>query len=107
MVKNDKKSEIFIRLLRQAYHEKEKLIIEDGWQNNVMKKIRNLDMPPSQSVFFPMFENIVWRISPVIAIIIIIFSFALLNIDVIPDSEVFKLMYNGIEEYNLSKILAA
>lgn len=107
MVKSDKKANFLISLLKHAYYEKEKLLVGDEWQNVVMQRIRSLDMLPEYEGFIYMFEHIVWRLSPAIAIIIVVFALTLWNWNIIPDSEIFKLMYNGLEEYSLSKILAA
>ncbi len=105
MKSHNHEQEMLRKLLRQAYYEKEKFEVGGQWQFNVMRRIRNLAQLKSQPNFSQMFEQLVWRLAPVTSTIILVFAIVLLSFDLIPDLEIFQLLYNESGDFSLIQFL--
>ena len=104
MKTSQRENEILKNLLRFAHREKEKLEVGDHWQHNTMRTIRNLASFKSEDGFLNIFEQLVWRLSPGVCALIIIFFVILLNLDLVTDSELFQLLSYEPEDFNLMQI---
>jgi hypothetical protein len=74
---------------------------DDQWQHDVMRRIRLLKSSASAGSWSYMVEQVTWRLSPVMLTMIFICGIAWMNLEVIPDWQVFQLITNGVEEINL------
>ena len=88
-------------LLRRAYFEKEKIEVNDRWQQNTMSAIRHLGERKFETPFSKVFEQMVWRMSPVACAMIIILLFVFLNIDIVATPDLFQLLSYEAEGPNV------
>lgn len=101
----DYRLETLKKILRQAYHEKGKLELDDRWHLNVMglvRKIGPLQVKPDPLVQFGQF---VWRLSPVTCLLIIVSAAVLLKFDFTPDFNVLISFITDAEEVSLVQLL--
>lgn len=80
-------------IFRKAYFEKEKAEIGVQWQTAVMRRIRTIGPLQLQASYFTMFGQFVWRLAPVIFILILLLT-----------AGIFK--FGFISEYDMAKIFA-
>jgi hypothetical protein len=86
-------------LLIGAYHEKERPEVDELWQVKVMSHIRSLGPITSRKRFFMLFEQSVWRLAPVMCLLILILAALLIKLDFISDYEMLKLFIDDPEEF--------
>ena len=97
--------DVLKKLLLQAYHEKEKLELDDQWHRTVMDRVRKLGPLQSRPDSLMQFGLFVWRLTPVTALLIMISLAVLLKFDFTPDYNVFISFITGGEEIDLAQIL--
>jgi len=100
----DQKHGVLKEILRQAYHEKENLEVDNQWQLNVMRRIRRLGPVKSRPNFFMFFEQFVWRLTPVTCLLIIVLATIFFKLDFTPEYEVFTSFINDKEELTLVQL---
>jgi hypothetical protein len=91
------------KILRRAYEEREKVEVNDHWQEEVMRRIGELgeiEAPPSYLVLF---EQLVWRLVPVTFILIIGLTVLLSSIDFISGYDVIQFTMNRTEQITLNQ----
>lgn len=100
------------RKLKQAfkiiYHQKSELAptgLNDDLQADVMRRIRRLGPLKSGSNFLMLFERFVWHLAPVAMTITLFFAIVLMNFDLIPDSEIFQLLYHESDDFSMIQFL--
>lgn len=93
------------KMLFQAYQEKEKLELNDRWQINVMRRVRNLGPLQSKPDPLMQFGQLVWRLAPVSCLLIIISAVVLLEFDFRPDYNVLISFVADAEETSLVQLL--
>ena len=98
------KYEALKKILREAYLEKEHAEVDDQWQVDVMRRIRNLRPVQSSSSFFMLFEQFVWRLTPATCALILIFAALLFKADFTPEYEVFTSLIYDTEEVTLAQL---
>ena len=91
-------------ILRQAYQEKEKPIIDELWKDDLMHRILGLAKIQSTPRFLTMFEKLVWQLAPVISLLILALTGVLLVLDLSSGYDVFHFLLNGKEEFSLSQM---
>jgi hypothetical protein len=77
----------------------------DQWQHDVMRRIRDLASSASDTSLFQMLEQVTWKLSPVTLGMILICAIALMNLQIIPDWQIFQLITSSTEEINLFEFL--
>ena len=96
------------QMLRAAYWKKEQRLPDDAPDtDDLMSRIRQLGPPSPDPDFLTSFEQLVWRLVPVASLFVILFTGVLLTLDLTPGYDVFQLLLNGREEYNLPIWFAA
>jgi len=90
-----KLKELFIR----AYHEKGKPEVGELWQMRVKRHIRSLGPVCSRKKYFMLFEQSVWRLTPVTCVLILVLAVLLIKFDFIPDYEMVKLLIDDPVEF--------
>jgi hypothetical protein len=69
------------KAFRDIYAAKEREETGDGWQFQVMKRVRRIGPLTPASNFLPAFEHFVWRLAPVSCLLVIALTLLLMNID--------------------------
>jgi hypothetical protein len=69
-----------------------------------MQRIRKLGAIQPTPTFPEMFEPFVWRLAPVVSLLIVGLIVVLLAIDFTPGHDVFQLLMNGREELTLAQL---
>jgi hypothetical protein len=84
--------EKLFRILKQAYHEKEKFEVGAQWQ-----------IGPVESVprFMPTFEHLVWRLAPVTSLLTLGLAGIAIMMDAVVEYDLFQLFVNAIEDSTL------
>jgi len=92
------------KILQEAYREKEKLPIDDQWQDDLMRRIRESHRVASTPIFLSTFEQVVWRLAPIICLLILALAAAVFSLDISSDYDPFQVLFNGREEFTLFQI---
>ena len=98
---NKKIKERLAQILMSAYAERKAPSASPRFKANTMSRIRRLALEPPPPSFALMFEQLVWRLTPVAGALALIGFIMLLHVNIIPDSAVFQLLMNETEEYKL------
>jgi len=101
---NPRISKLF-NAFQTAHRNRPELLPTDQWQRDVMRRIRNLASSTSETSLFMMLEQVTWKLSPVTLGMILICGIALMNLQIIPDWQIFQLITSGTEEINLLEFL--
>jgi len=93
------------QVLIKAYFEKENLAVKNGWQDDVMLHIRNLErygkkIREENSIFI-MFEQYLWRFAPAACALAFILSVYIFQADFQTEYELAKLFLGDPLEFNL------
>ena len=88
-------------ILRQAYQEKEKIEIVDAGPEEVMRRIRKVGAFQPAPSFLEMFGSFVWRLAPIVCLLILVLTAVSLAVDFAPRHDVFQVLMNGREELTL------
>ena len=94
-----------IEVFRRVHSEKEEAAVNDRWQFEVMRRIRNLEPAEHRANFLVMFEEFIWRMSPVACVLLIALAIILMLTDFTSDNEIFSLFLNNSDEISLGEIL--
>lgn len=98
------KDEKLKKALMTAYHAKEKAGVGEGWQMNVMNRIRNLGPLPEQTDSFALFGQTVWRLAPAACVLIIALTLFLVKLDFIPEYELVNSLMSNPAEFTLEQL---
>jgi hypothetical protein len=90
-------------ILRRAYLERERVEIGDRWQEEVMRRIRELSEMEASPSSLVMFEQLVWRLAPVTCLLILGLTVLLSYFDFISGYDVIQLLMDGTEELTLNQ----
>jgi hypothetical protein len=90
--------EVLQATLRKAYQEKENIEVGDQWQQEVMRRVRELGALQATPSFPEMLEQLVWRLAPVTCLLILGLTVLFAVSDFTSRYEVFQLLMNGTEE---------
>jgi hypothetical protein len=99
-----RKHEALKKILRGAYFEKAHIEVGEQWQVNAMRRIRALGPITSGPKFLMFFERFVWRLTPAICALILIFAALLFKLDFTPEYEVFTSLIYDTEEVILAQL---
>ncbi len=93
-------------MLKSAYHEKANADIPGGdgkWETGVMRRIRTEDLARSGPDFYSMFNEFVWRLAPVSAVMIIALTICMARVDMASEFEMAARMLDNIMDFNLDQ----
>ena len=96
-------SEKMRAILTQAYREKEKIEVGDLWTEGIMQRIRAFGAEPRQH-FLEIFGAFVWRLVPVVCILILTLTVVLIAFDFSSGVDAFQVFANGKEELTLAQL---
>lgn len=104
MNSSEQKDERLLKILRQAYLEKEKLEAGNRWQDDVMQRIRKIresEVAPSSPVVFGQFA---WKLAPVTVLLILALTAFLVGSGLTSGYKVFEFVLDGTEELTLMQM---
>jgi hypothetical protein len=93
------------KVFQTAHRYRPEHLPNDQWQRQVMRRIQNLASSASDTSLFQMLEQVTWKFSPVTLGMILICGVALMNLQIIPDWQIFQLITSSTEEFNLFEFL--
>ena len=76
------------KALAAVYYEKEKGEVGGHWQSRVMGQIQTLGPLNITGNYFELFGRLLWRLSPVVCVLVLVLSIALFSIDFVPGYEI-------------------
>jgi hypothetical protein len=79
-----------IKALTSAYYAKEKREVGDQWQSRVMGNVLSMGPIFSKTGYFELFQQFVWRLTPVTFVLVGLLSLALIKMDFFSDYELTK-----------------
>jgi hypothetical protein len=88
-------------ILKQAYLEKEDIVVDDLRADDLMRRIRGLGTIQAAPRFHDIFGQLVWRLAPVACFLMIILAAILVNLDFLSEYNVFQLLMNETKEVTL------
>ncbi|MFH0726335.1 MAG: hypothetical protein V2B19_08315 [Pseudomonadota bacterium] len=91
------------RVLKTTYRDRPYPQPDDRWQRDVMRRIEHLASSAVDGSLFQMIELVTWRLSPVTLSMILLCGIAWMNLETIPDWQIFPLITGGMEEMNLAE----
>ena len=100
-IKNE--HEALREILRRAYRDKENVEVGDQWQEEVMRRIRELGEIEERPSSLVMLQQIVWRLAPLTCLLILGLTVLLSSSDFISGDDVIQLLVNGTEELTLNQ----
>ena len=100
----NRKYELLKKILREAYLEKEHAEVSEQWQIDAMQRIKNLRPLQSGPSFVMLFEQFVWRLTPVTCLLIIVVAIIFLKLGFFPDYDLLTLFINNAEELSLAQL---
>lgn len=80
-----------IKILKMAYHEKEKVEVGAQWHQKVMRDIRHLGPLCSDMNGYALFDRFFWRVAPVICLVMLIIGALAINVDFMSELELSSL----------------
>jgi hypothetical protein len=87
---NNKRLAKVMRFLTFAYNQKEKLEVGDMWQTRVMGHVLSLGPLCTKTNYFELFQQFVWKLTPVTFLLIGLLGLALVKMDFYSDYEFTK-----------------
>ena len=87
--------EWLMRMLREAYFERERTPIGAQWQDHVMRRIRRLDLDRIQPGFGLSMESLLWRMAPALAVLTVAMGVGVTCVGLLPDYDLFQALGYG------------
>jgi hypothetical protein len=100
-IKDEQK--VLREILRQAYLEKENVEVGDRWQEEAMRRIRELGAIEAAPSSLVMFEQLLWRLAPLTCLLILGLAVLLSSFDFISGYDIIQLLMDGTEELTLNQ----
>ena len=79
------------KILQRAYFEKENTAIDDRWQAEAMRRIRAFGPLQLKASYFTVFGQFVWRLVPVVCVLILLLTAGFIKSGFISEYEMAKL----------------
>ena len=105
MMSGKHEQEALREILRLAREEKENIVIGDQWQEAVMRRIREFGPIEAKPGFLLMFEQFVWRLAPLVCLLILGLTVLFSSVNFTPGYEAIQLLMNGSEELTVVQFL--
>ena len=84
-----------------AYREKEKGEVGELWMARVMGHIRSLGPLYPETSYLELFQQFVWRITPVACVLVLLLSAALTQVDFVSDYEFARMLIEDPADFSL------
>jgi len=92
------------KAFRDTYAAKEREETGDGWQLQVMKRVRRIGPLAPASKFLPAFEHFVWRLAPVSCLLALVLTLLFVNMELDVDSDYLGTMEAEMEQPTLVEL---
>ncbi len=92
------------KAFREAYSAKSGGETGQEWQSQAMKRIRQIGPLRPAPDFWPAFETLVWRLTPVSCVLVLVLTFILVNMDFDADSDYLGTMAAEMEQPSLVEL---
>jgi hypothetical protein len=89
------------KVLAAAYHEKEEVLVGDLWQTRVMAHIKSLGPIYPPTSYLESFEGLLWRLAPVVCVLLLILAAFFIHMDFIPEYEMAKIFFEDPADISL------
>ena len=89
------------KALRAAYHEKENSETGDLLRVRVMGHVLSLDPPAPQTAYLELFQQLLWKLTPVMCGLVVVLGLALAKMDFIESYELAKSFVNDPADFIL------
>lgn len=89
------------KVLTTAYREKEKALVGDLWQTRVMAHIKSLESFYPATSYLESFERFVWRLAPVVCVLLLILAAFFIHMDFISEYEMAKIFFDDPADTSL------
>jgi hypothetical protein len=99
------KKQALRKLLSLTHQEKESPTDLGPLHQNTMRAIRKLGAGKRTTTYFNRFEGLVWRLSPLAATMIVIFTVWFLNFELVTDADLFILASLETDEFSILQII--
>lgn len=101
----DKKKRIRIKeALATAFYEKEKVKVGEGWHDQVMSHIRRMGLSYPKQSFLDYFQPFVWRLAPVVFVLILLLGSAIFQLKLSPDYDLVKMFTEDPADFGLATL---
>jgi len=94
------------RLLRQAYRKKKPVEVDPHWEKRLMARIREASAPQEGPRFLPMFEHLVWRLTPVASLAVVILVALLFKLEFASAHYALQSLLTGLEDLTWAQIFS-
>ncbi|MFC1884830.1 hypothetical protein ACFL2O_08670 [Thermodesulfobacteriota bacterium] len=105
MMEKDHVQEKIMNALISVYGDRERATVGDGWQGRVMASIRRLNDVKPRLAFLDAFEGLVWRFAPVAAVLIVLLTVGIGQLDFFSDFELAKILSFESADFSLPPLL--
>jgi len=92
------------KAFRDVYSAKERGETGEEWQSQAMKRIGQIGPLRPAAGFWPAFETMVWRLTPVSCALVLVLTFILVNMDFDADSDYLATMAAEMEKPSLVEL---
>jgi len=69
------------RTFQEIYSAKVRDDLGDGWQSDIMRRVRQAGPLKSAAGFWPAFESLVWRLAPVCCLLVLLLGLLFMRMD--------------------------
>ena len=105
-MKDGNKSDRLQQALKEAYHLRDTVPVEPGWEKQVMRQVRGLGPPDPGRSWVDFIEGCFWKFAPVACALILVLSVALIfQFDFISEAEAAKTFFEGSVDYSFFQVL--
>jgi hypothetical protein len=92
------------KAFRDTYAAKEREETGDGWQLQVMRRIRQIGPLRPAAGFWPAFESMVWTLAPVSCLLVLVLTLFFVNMELDVDSDYLGTMAAEMEQPTLVEL---
>ena len=96
--------EAVLRALLQAYRGREAVEATDGWQAEVMRRVRNIGPLQPMPDRLMLFTQLVWRLAPAACLLVIVTGALLLKFDFASGSNLLTSFFSDTTEITLAQL---
>lgn len=86
-------------ILTSVYRGREDVDVDDLWHERVMNHIRQIDIRNVREDFSSLFEWYIWRLVPLVCLLILVIVVSMLTLDLTPEYEMTKALINDPVDY--------
>jgi hypothetical protein len=97
-------NELLKKALQEVHFARERDDAGKSWQFEVMRRVRQARPFRPATVFWPAFENVVWRLAPVCCLLVFVLAVLFMNMDLDPAYDYLSTVTAEMEKPTLSEL---